>query len=413
MASVVPSDTARALFYSHDTVGLGHLRRTLLICKVLGERFGDRLSALILTGSAAAHQFPIQSTADYIKLPSVRKIENELYVPRSLPIQFNDLLALREQVIRQTVQTYRPDFLFVDNVPLGLQGELLATLKSIRRNLPQTRVFLNLRDIIDSPQYVASFWKENQVFEAIERYYDRVFIYGQREVFDALTAYEAPPVVRRKTLYCGYLPRTATSASLPGQLSEIIASPHKLAVITVGGGSDGAAVIETYLRALTLLPASEKPTSVVLAGPEADPEVLGRLRSQHAGPDVHFVDFCEEPLPLLSRADIVVSMGGYNTLSEILYLEKPAVVVPRSWPRQEQVIRARRLQELGHVRMIHPNSLSPDTLAKALSEGLANVRSGSRTPVDFGGADRLAAAIESELGRRNLALGTAERALAS
>jgi predicted glycosyltransferase len=47
-------------------------------------------------------------------------------------------------------------------------------------------------------------------------------------------------------------------------------------------------------------------------------------------------------------------MGGYNTFCEILTLDKPALIVPRSVPRQEQLIRAERAVNLGLVSMLDP-----------------------------------------------------------
>ncbi len=39
-----------------------------------------------------------------------------------------------------------------------------------------------------------------------------------------------------------------------------------------------------------------------------------------------------DAIHLLKRADLVVSMGGYNTIGEILRFRKEAIVVPRSAP---------------------------------------------------------------------------------
>ena len=48
-------------------------------------------------------------------------------------------------------------------------------------------------------------------------------------------------------------------------------------------------------------------------------------------------------------------MGGYNTFCEILSFNKPAVIIPRTAPRQEQLIRATRAQELGLAKMLDPS----------------------------------------------------------
>jgi predicted glycosyltransferase len=58
----------------------------------------------------------------------------------------------------------------------------------------------------------------------------------------------------------------------------------------------------------------------------------------------------------MENATAIVAMGGYNTFCEILTLDKPAMIVPRSVPRQEQLIRAERAVKLGLVSMLDPAS---------------------------------------------------------
>jgi Predicted glycosyl transferase len=46
-------------------------------------------------------------------------------------------------------------------------------------------------------------------------------------------------------------------------------------------------------------------------------------------------------------ADCVVSMGGYNTMCEIVCAARPSLIIPRSTPREEQLIRARIFADKG------------------------------------------------------------------
>jgi predicted glycosyltransferase len=55
---------------------------------------------------------------------------------------------------------------------------------------------------------------------------------------------------------------------------------------------------------------------------------------------------------VLAEASGVVAMGGYNTFCEILSMDKPAIISPRTSPRREQVIRAEAAEELGLLRML-------------------------------------------------------------
>jgi len=66
----------------------------------------------------------------------------------------------------------------------------------------------------------------------------------------------------------------------------------------------------------------------------------------------------------------VVCMAGYNTLSEVLYLKKKALVVPRNGPSAEQRMRAGLLAKKHLIDVLDPTGLSPEKLAHRLVEDL-------------------------------------------
>jgi predicted glycosyltransferase len=84
-------------------------------------------------------------------------------------------------------------------------------------------------------------------------------------------------------------------------------------------------------------------------------------------------------------------MGGYNSVCELLAREKRSLIVPRVSPRTEQLIRARRLQELGLAHMLHPSELTPEALGDWLhADERAPTGAGSiRQQIDFNGLERL------------------------
>jgi predicted glycosyltransferase len=100
-------------------------------------------------------------------------------------------------------------------------------------------------------------------------------------------------------------------------------------------------------------------------------------------------------MSLMNAADVVVSMGGYNTVCELLSLDKRAVVIPRVRPAEEQLIRAQRMAERGLFSFIHPDRLTPALLKYAVSKELAR---GAGSPaafpkLDMGALPKLAAAL--------------------
>ena len=120
----------RLLVYSHDTFGLGNIRRMLAICKHVHASIRD-LSILIVSGSPMLQSFRVEPGIDYIKLPCLKRTElGELGV-RFLDLDVSEIVCLRRELILSTVMSYRPDVIFVDKKPDGLAGELEPSLRHI------------------------------------------------------------------------------------------------------------------------------------------------------------------------------------------------------------------------------------------------------------------------------------------
>jgi predicted glycosyltransferase len=179
----------RLLIYSQDGLGLGHQRRTTLLA---GEFLAawPGATALTMSDSPLGQFFPVSPGHDYLKLPSIVKAGPGEWHPVSMTLPFADVLHLRREIIRSTVLTYRPDVLLVDHMPHGAMGELVPTLETLR-SLP-VRVVLGLRDILDAPTTIRHRWRLEGAFEAVERHYDDVLVYGSQDVFDVAAEYEWP-----------------------------------------------------------------------------------------------------------------------------------------------------------------------------------------------------------------------------
>lgn len=101
---------------------------------------------------------------------------------------------------------------------------------------------------------------------------------------------------------------------------------------------------------------------------------------------------------LLAGARAVVGMAGYNTVAEVLRARRPALLVPRTRPGEEQLVRARGVAELESYEMLHPDALSPGAMPDALSRVLELPP--PNEPADaYEGADSAAARL-ADLGRR-------------
>ncbi|HVR67402.1 MAG TPA: glycosyltransferase [Verrucomicrobiae bacterium] len=357
-------NNARILIYSHDTFGLGHLRRCRAIAHALVEH-NKELSVLILTGSPIIGSFDFRARVDFVRVPGVIKLRNGDYTSLSLLIDIEETLAMRASIIQHTAKMFDPDIFIVDKEPLGLRGEVQDTLKMLKeRGVP---LVLGLRDVMDEPGLLAPEWKRKNVIPAVRDLYDDIWVYGLPQICDPLEGVELPKSVRQKMTYTGYLGRSLPQKGMPPTPLQKITEPFIL--VTVGGGGDGEAIIDWVLRAYESDAQLPYPALLVL-GPfmqsERQAEFLARAAKLK---NVEGITFEAQMEALMARAIGVVAMGGYNTFCEILSFNKRAIIVPRTAPRMEQYIRAARAQELGLVSMLlDDKQRDPYTMATALRQ---------------------------------------------
>ena len=169
------------LMYSHDTYGLGHIRRTMAIA---GHLSRPDTNVLILTGSPLAGRFRFPQWVDYVRIPGMIKKTNEEYFPLAIRMESRQALEIRKSLILATASTFRPDLFIVDKEPLGLKKEVLPTLEWLRESLPGCRTVIGLRDVMDDADTVKRDWREKGVYGAMESLYSEVWIYGDRDLYD-------------------------------------------------------------------------------------------------------------------------------------------------------------------------------------------------------------------------------------
>ena len=355
-------DHRRILIYSHDTFGLGHLRR----CRAIAHSLVDAdasLSVLILSGSPIIGSFDFRSRVDFVRIPGVIKLRNGEYVSLNLHIDIEETLAMRSSIIRHTANIFDPDLLIVDKEPLGLHGEMRPTLDLL--HMRGTPMILGLRDVMDDPGALEDEWERKNAIPALSEYYDELWIYGLPQICNPLDGLDLPAGVRERMVYTGYLRRSAPPA-LPAPLHADLPEDEFL-LVTAGGGGDGEGLIEWVLSAYEH-DAGALPQVLLVFGPFMQAEAQNAFAARAARlPKVRTLTFDTHLESLMTRAIGVVAMGGYNTFCEILSFDKPALIVPRTTPRLEQYIRAQRAAELGLVTMLPDDERhDPDTMTTAL-----------------------------------------------
>ncbi|HEX8163416.1 MAG TPA: glycosyltransferase [Pyrinomonadaceae bacterium] len=379
----------KILLYSHDTFGLGNIRRTLLLAQELIEQYPGA-AILLITGSQMIHSFRIPDGVDYIKLPCLDRIEADRYEPRFLSACSAEVKRTRRAILENAVLGFAPDLMIVDKRPAGVDGELLDTLRALKRLNLSTQLVLGVRDILDESERTRRSLEANGSFEIIEEFYDEVWVYGLQSLFDAVKEYGFPDRVAAITRFCGYLKRPTVQTATANH------EPHVL--VTTGGGGDGCQMIEAYLEGLSGLPRNVALRSTVVFGPQMSPESRARLLERFGYlADVTFSEFEPDLAKLYAEADIVVSMAGYNTVCELLSSGRRAILVPRAEPVREQLIRARLLAAQGLFEIVEPQDLTPDTLIKKVLAALKPAAV-PRAPFQLDGLPRIRERMRALLG---------------
>ena len=378
----------RVVLYSHDALGLGHLRRNLLLARTL-TRSALAANVLMITGTSTANRYPPPPNVDFLTLPAISKRHDGRYAPRSMNLLMAEMITIRSRIIKAAVASFSPDLVIVDNVPRGIGNELDETLLYLRST--HVAVVLGLRDILDEPSAVQLEWTARANDDWVRACFDQIWVYGDRGFFDPVVEYGWTDALAAKVRFVGYLDRRdATPGEHAGNaLSRTLRGEQlrgrRVVLCMVGGGQDGDDLADAFTR--IQLPADH--FGVVLTGPFMPGATKARLRARIENrPDWKLATFHSNPAALLRYADAAIAMGGYNTVSELLSHETPALIAPRVAPRREQWIRADRLRQRGLISMVEPAQLSPDCIAQWIPQASRAFPS-ARMILDFNGLTRL------------------------
>jgi predicted glycosyltransferase len=351
---------ARVLIYSHDTFGLGHLRRSRAIANALVDEWPD-VSVVIISGSPVIGSFEFGSGVDYVRVPGVTKLPDGDYRSLNLNLSIDEAVRLRQDLILQTAQSFRPDFFIVDKEPTGFRGEIVPALEHLQQR--GCRLILGIRDVLDEPALLVPEWERKGAKEVLTRYYDEIWVYGLKEIYEPLAALQLPAGVRKRITYTGYLRRELPQE--PGLAKHPKITKQPFILVTTGGGGDGDDLMEWVISAYEADPTLEMPALLVF-GPFINRNRRRSFMERIAKhPKLDALAFDTKIELLMQKAAAVVAMGGYNTFCEILSFDKPALIVPRTKPRLEQHIRAVEAERLGLVSMLYADEEQNDPRAMA------------------------------------------------
>jgi predicted glycosyltransferase len=343
--------------FCNEMMGLGHLRRALVIASALVSSHDDS-TALVVTGSHALGAMKVQAGVDVMKLPTAAVDAQSAWrastvrPPATLAMAASEIQELRAELSLAAVRSLRPDVVLVDCSPFGRDGDLLPTLEWLRAERECTTA-LGLWEVSDGHDQRQ--WTLERIAD-VRRLYDLVIIYGEPSPDDARVGLLRASGIRVETTGVIGAPPSPTGADDLGV---------GYLLVTAGGGADGYPLLDMALAAIRERPLSVP--AVLVAGPLMSREQFADLTGAAIGLDARLYRVRTDMDEVIAGARAIVSMAGYNTVAEVLGNGKPALLVPRAFPRDEQLRRARRWAAAGKLDLLEPDDLTPSRLRDALA----------------------------------------------
>lgn len=389
------SKQPRLLFYCQHVMGMGDLVRSL----ALAEALTDRFRVVLLNGGLMPSGMELPEELEVINLPPLGFDDGRLVSRAGEDVE--KAKTDRQKLILKTFQSLRPEVLLVELFPFGrnkFEFELLPLLKESRKQVAERPlVVCSLRDILVSRRQNQKRYEE-RVITIANRYFDAILVHSD-PTFASLeeslrTSARLIPAIHHTGFVMAERPQYEQTSTQRGPI-----------LVSAGGGLYGAPLFKAVIVAHELLNRTHKAELKVVAGPlfpELEWEALCAAVDGYRGLQIarSVPDLFDE----LRRASASISQCGYNTALEILQAGVPALVVPfANGDEDEQMKRARRLEQLGAVRVLAQNEMTPERLADEMIE-LLTFRP-RRPRLDLNGAQRSSEILDELLRARQLSSG--------
>jgi predicted glycosyltransferase len=341
------------LFYCQHSLGMGHLVRSLTLAGALAERF----RVVLLSGGSLPDCVQLPSAVEVVELPPIGFDDGRQLVSRS-ETGLAEAQLRRQQMILASYSSLRPSAVVVELFPFGRKkfaAELLPLLEQAANDPNCPVVVCSLRDILvgrSDHDTVTSAERAN-------RYFDAVLVHSDPAFARLEESFQSPTPLQVPIHYTGFV----TSNSQQQPASDVTSRPR--IVVSAGGGIVGERLLRTAVEAFQLLRATDDIEMKVIAGPFLPQPSWERLREMADGWEGLMLErSVPELFPELCKATASISQCGYNTTLEVLRAGIPALVVPFEDAKEtEQTNRARKLSDMGALRMLREQEMNAQRLA--------------------------------------------------
>lgn len=381
----------RVVHYCQHVLGMGHFFRSLEIDHALA---GHEVT-LITGGTPVSVSYP--KHVQVIELPSLSMDEDFGTFVRTdeqgkkHPLTEQELEGIKAQratILTETLLALQPDIFLVELFPFGRKQfsfELMPVLELVKDNaFPTMQTICSVRDILVEKANQLKF--EERVLSILNTYFDAVLVHTDPSVITLGATFPRINEISIPIYNTGYIspkPRITNSQTVRNSLSIADGTPFILG--SIGSGSVHPELMEHLASASILLQETTPHSLLISTGPFMQQRFQQKIRKLcEPYPHITVTDFIPNFIDYLNAADLSFSMAGYNTTMNLLAVNTFGLVYPFDQNR-EQRMRSTSLEQLGALKVIEQNDITPDALQHILSRHLNQTPSPNNT-VDLNGA---------------------------
>ncbi|MDJ0772502.1 MAG: glycosyltransferase [Mastigocoleus sp. MO_167.B18] len=384
----------KLLFYCQHILGMGHLVRSMEIIRGLMQDF----QICFINGGQVIKEFPIPDGIEVINLPAI-KTDSEFkqlqVVDTSLSLA--EVQEFRKNKLLQVADDFQPDVLMIELFPFGrgkFSFELIPLLEKLRASDKPVKIVSSLRDIVVTKTNRVKY--EEKVCRLMNQYFDMLLIHGDPNFLPLDESFSRVKDIQCETKYTGYVvQKPQVSPQLTNEEREIIYSEQPFILVSIGGGRFGHKLIDCVIESADILEQSIPHKIQVFTGPFAPEDKVQAWQKRTENKNNIIVNrYTRNLLSYMQKADLSISMSGYNTTLNIMTTGVRAMILPFTGNNdQEQRMRASKLDNFGAVKMLDSSDLQPEIFAPKVIDYLSIET--NKMKCDFNGVENTAALVKN------------------
>jgi predicted glycosyltransferase len=362
----------KLLFYCQHILGMGHLVRSMEIIRGLMSDF----QVCFINGGQIIKEFDIPDEVEVINLPAIKTdTEFKQLQPVDTSLSLAEVQEIRKNQLLQIADEFEPDVLMIELFPFGrgkFSFELIPLLEKLQASEKPVKIVSSLRDIVVTKTNQEKY--ENKVCRLMNEYFDMLLIHGDKNFVPLDESFSRVKEIQSETKYTGYVvQKPQVNPELTEEDREIIDSEQPLILVSVGGGRFGHELIDCVIESADILKDKIPHQIQIFTGPfSPDNKVEAWQKLTVNKNNINLSRYTRNLLSYMQKADLSISMSGYNTTLNVMTTGVRAMILPfKGNDDQEQRIRASKLNSLGVVKMLDESDLQPEIFAQKVIDYLA------------------------------------------